>query len=64
MNLEENDNEIIDVVTLRSYKPDGSGIAYFNAELYSKLKHLEGKKLIIRYRKDTNEICIKPLKYE
>jgi hypothetical protein len=40
---------------------------YLNANLYEKLKaELEGKKLVLRYKKDTLEICMKPykLKYE
>jgi hypothetical protein len=65
--MEETQDEIIDEVAIRKYKPDGTGMIYLNANLYEKLKaDLEGKKLVLRYKKDTLEICMKPykLKYD
>jgi hypothetical protein len=65
--LEETTDEIIDEVALRNYKSDGTGMIYLNAKLYEKLKpKLEGKKLVLRFRKDNLEICMKPhkLKYD
>ena len=65
--LEETKDEVIDEVALRKYKSDGTGMIYLNARLYEKLKaELEGKKLVLRFKKDSLEICMKPykLKYE
>jgi hypothetical protein len=65
MAMEETETEIIDEVAMRNYKSDGTGMIYLNARLYEKLKpELEGKKLVLRFRKDVLEICMKPYKLQ
>jgi hypothetical protein len=66
--MEENETEIIENVKMRDLdNRRGSGAIVLEKELYEILKPIfKEKELVLRYKKDVFELCIKErkLKYE
>jgi hypothetical protein len=63
MSFVENENEIIDVVTLRRLKSRGAGTIYISPELLNKIDIPLDSNLSFRYDKEKKEICIKLQQY-
>jgi hypothetical protein len=64
MDFKEDDKEIVLPIMIRGNKSKpGAGFIYLGSDLFSKMELEIDTPMVLRFDKETREICIKPLQY-